>query len=160
TSFLGSAELYDPATGGWSRGGPLLVARAFHSATSVLDGPPSTATTKILIVGGLSPGGMSPQAEPTAELYDAAGQTVGPTLSTPQVARAFHTATQLLNGTVLLAGGASRFSVPSGAPAGALFSAELYDPSAGTFVAVRRELAVARFDHSANLLGDGTVLVA
>jgi hypothetical protein len=59
--------------------------------------------------------------------------------------RAFHTATLLLNGKVLIAGGGSS-------------SAELYDPVTGTFRPTG-DMTTARSGHSATLLPDGRVLI-
>ena len=59
-----------------------------------------------------------------------------------------HTATRLLNGKVLVAGGR-----------GALTSAELYDPATGTW-STTGPLAIGRAEHTATLLSDGKVLVA
>ncbi len=64
--------------------------------------------------------------------------------------RGSHTATRLLDGSVLVVGGSSE-----GTP---LTSAERYDPRSGTW-SVTGSLATARFWHTATLLGDGTVLV-
>jgi large repetitive protein len=59
-----------------------------------------------------------------------------------------HTATRLLNGKVLVAGGR-----------GALTSAELYDPATGIW-STTGPLAIGRAEHTATLLSDGKVLVA
>lgn len=63
-----------------------------------------------------------------------------------------HTATLLSSGKVLIAGGNSN--------SGALNSAELYDPAAGTFTLLSAPMRSNRKDHSATVLADGTVLLA
>jgi hypothetical protein len=67
-------------------------------------------------------------------------------------ARAYHTATLLANGQVLVAGGLGVF-VPY------LSSAELYDPASGSWSSTA-SMGTARRDHTATLLPNGQVLVA
>src|SRR5260370_26030142 len=79
-------------------------------------------------------------------------QTAGPSWSFTgnlNTARAGHTATVLPNGKVLVAGGATA--------AGAIASAELYDPTTGTW-SVTGSLNVPRYLLTATLLSDGKVL--
>ena len=71
-------------------------------------------------------------------------------------ARAEHTATLLSNGKVLIAGGAV-WDANQGFSATA--SAELYDPSTGSF-SPTGDMNTARGEHVAALLADGKVLVA
>src|SRR5579859_5811158 len=59
-SSSASAELYDPATGGFTRTGSLWTGRAYHTATLLKDG-------RVLIAGGL---GADGQPVTAAELYD------------------------------------------------------------------------------------------
>ena len=87
-------------------------------------------------------------ASPTPDLRPRAWAGTAPMT----VARADHTATLLLDGTLLVAGGRSG---PLGAPAG---SAERYDPQTDTWTATGN-MAVPRQVHAATLLQDGTVLV-
>jgi N-acetylneuraminic acid mutarotase len=71
-------------------------------------------------------------------------------------ARAYHTATLLPSGKVLVAGGLE-FS-GSFAPSQVTASAELYDPVSGSW-SNTGSLATARLGHTATLLPNGTVLV-
>ena len=69
-------------------------------------------------------------------------------------ARASHTSTLLPNGKVLIAGGFAG----SGAEYNPYRSAELYDPSSGTFESVA-EMSLGRSGHTATLLKNGEVLI-
>lgn len=66
-------------------------------------------------------------------------------------ARYLHTATLLLDGRVLVAGGASSDEITA--------SAEIYDPATGAWSRVGA-LGEPRYDHTATRLADGRVLVA
>ena len=88
------------------------------------------------------------------ELYDPASGTFGPT--GPMVAtRAGGTATLLQDGRVLITGGDS---CGEGDHAGIWASAELYDPTTGTF-SLTGSMSRPRLSHAANLLPDGRVLI-
>jgi len=72
-------------------------------------------------------------------------------------ARTMHSATQLLDGTVLVAGG---YGIATGESSRSISaSAELYDPSRGQWTATGAMTGV-RVGHTATLLPDGRVLVA
>jgi len=78
------------------------------------------------------------------------------------VDRAFHTATRLGDGEVLIAGGASvRSFVLNSDPRTSvtpLASAELFNPTSVTFTYIG-DMTTARSWHTATLLGNGKVLV-
>jgi len=150
-TIVASAEVYDPHTGRWSRTGSMDTPRYGHTATLLPNG-------NALIIGGCNSSqyvyGCS-QSLATAELYDShtGAWTATSSMTTP---RASHTATLLSTGQVLVAGGYTACCYNS-APANT--SAELYDPSTGTWTATA-SLHNGRYAHGAVLLGDGRVLVA
>jgi uncharacterized repeat protein (TIGR01451 family) len=144
---LASAEIYDPGTGLFSSTGSLANARTGHSAILLASG-------KVLIAGGeTSSNGFAYSTLASAELYDPVAGTFSSTgsLNTARSAPA----TLLSNGQVLLAGGGT---LSTGLPT-SLASAEIYDPSAGTF-SFTGSLSTARSGHSATLLQNGKVLIA
>jgi Galactose oxidase, central domain/Kelch motif len=141
---VASAELYDPKAGTFSPTGSMTTARAFHTATLLSDG-------RVLIVGGNAGiWGFTGAIRASAEIYNPKTGTfsvTGPMTS----ARAWHTATLLSDGRVLMTGG-----VNAGVQ---LASAELYDPKTGTFTPTG-SMKDARVYQTAALLSDGRVLVA
>ncbi len=140
--ILASAEIYNPKTGIFSATGPMNTERAWHVATVLSDG-------RVLITGGDNARGMIA----SAELYDPTAGTFTRT-GPMRDARLYQTATLLSDGRVLVAGGGSDYTNYN-----FLSSAELYDPTTGTF-SLTGSMTEPRTFHTANLLADGRVLVA
>ncbi|HEY7958240.1 MAG TPA: kelch repeat-containing protein [Polyangia bacterium] len=72
--------------------------------------------------------------------------------------RAFHTATTLGDGRVLLAGGCAELAGGDCAPGRVLGSTVIFDPTSGQFSA-GPTLLHPRYDHDAILRGDGSILI-
>ena len=139
-----SAAVVAPRAATWTATGEMTEARTHYTATLLPDG-------KVLVAGGRI-GANGDRSANSAELYDPASGTWTATGSM-QGARDGQTATRLLDGTVLVAGGDSR------ADGSAVATAELYDPDTGTWTATGDMLVPGRGD-TATLLLNGKVLVA
>ncbi len=144
---LASAELYNPASGTFSPTGALGTKREEHTAALLLDG-------RVLVAGGYGQVGSGPlSALDSAEIYDRGAGSFSPTGSM-LLPREYPTATRLLNGKVLVAGGTlDLYAQPT------LAWAELFDPDTGAFSLVG-SMGTARVHHRATLLDDGRVLIA
>jgi hypothetical protein len=135
-------------SGRFSVTGIMATARAGHTATLLQDGSVLVAGAGELDIDDLL------VSFPLSERVTSSGQVLATgNLSTP---REFHTATLLQNGKVLITGGNAFWGYPTWLSSSA--SAELYDPSAGQFVAIS-DMSVARTGHTASLLADGRVLI-
>ena len=147
TSYL----FTETATGGtWAAAGQPSIKR-YQTTLSLL----TTGATAghVLMAGGYDNNcctGASGTFK-TTELYNPTTKTwsAGPAMN---VARAFHTATVLANGQVLVVGGFQRD------PLQAFNSAELYTPGGGWTLPTPK-LTTARYAHTATLLPSGEVLV-
>ena len=124
---------------GFSTTGSMGTARSGHTATVLNSG-------KVLVVGG--------EGLASSEMFDPASGmfTAGKNLGTP---RARQTATLLKSGKVLIAGGMQVINQATQT----LASAELFDPTTGTFTPTNGDLMEARSYHTATLLDDGRVLL-
>jgi N-acetylneuraminic acid mutarotase len=141
------------APAAWVATGSLAVARAGHTATLLLDG-------RVLVVGGDKGTADSSSGLASAEIYDPSTRTWTTTapMSGP---RTGHTATLLLDGRVLVAGGNPYEPLPgcdTPSCSQELATAELYDPKTGHWTATGH-MATGRAGHSATRLPDGRVLV-
>jgi hypothetical protein len=146
TTYLRSADLFDPATGRFTAVGAMAAARAYFAAELV----PGTG---VLVAGGYR-SANTPLG--SAEIYLPGTQAFVPTgpLATP---RAYASASLLADGSVLVSGGQG---TPSGAnPVPILATAERYVPSSGSFAAAG-SLGAGRRWATSTSLGAGGVLVA
>lgn len=156
---LNSAELFNPAAG--PNGTftpipyPMTSPRYHHTATLLPNG-------LVLIVGGNDTTGAN--TLDTAELYNPAAPAgtnpFTPTSGTLWAQRAYHAATLLADGNVLITGGVDEAGVPVGSTAGSGSSAEIYDLADGTFYEVKAAMKNPRSQHTATLMENGKVLIA
>jgi hypothetical protein len=153
TNPTSSAELYTPSAGSFTLlNNTMNSTRAFHTATLLNDGT-------VLLAGGVSGTGQYPYPTSAAEIYSPSARSFS-NMGGMSYSRAYHTATLLNNGMVLIAGGATDDAgyfppYPIGAPTN---TAELYDPNSG--FTLTGSLANARSQHTATLLNNGEVLIA
>lgn len=143
---VASAELFDPTTGTFTETGSMITPRGFHTATLLSDG-------RVLVTGGdAAAWSDSGPYIASAEIYDPRTGSFTAT-GDMSVGRTHHAAALLANGRVLISGGAA-----GGTDTGSLGSAEIYDPTTGTFTATG-SMADPRVYLTATTLADGRVLV-
>jgi hypothetical protein len=140
--FLGSAEIYDPREGTWSRAAGLRHRRTGHTATLLEDGG-------VMVAGGAGDGGSLVSVEVYEPLLDRWGER-----APMATARALHAAVRLPGGPVLCIGGADL----RGTPPVRLASVEIYDPFLDLWSRAATMLE-GRAAHSATLLEGDAVLV-
>ncbi|HET7434620.1 MAG TPA: kelch repeat-containing protein [Thermoanaerobaculia bacterium] len=133
STFVTSAELYDPATGKFTTLSSGMT-RAGHSATRLPNG-------KVLMAGG------GPTSQP-AEIFDPAANTFTQTGWPTTTHYGGHSVTLLPNGKVLVAGGDFDGK-----------KAELYDPETNAFVPLP-DMVAEHVGHTATLLPNGQVFIA
>jgi hypothetical protein len=148
-SALSETELFDPNSGTFTGAGGMLNGRYLHTATLLSNG-------KLLIVGGL---GTAPPSLGTSELYDPSTNSFTATGSLQQ-ARDQHQAVLLQNGQVLVGGGNVCRSSSGGTTCDSLSSAEIFDPSSGTFATTGAMLTALGLGHTFVLLNNGDVFVS
>jgi hypothetical protein len=147
------AELYDPRRDSWSFAGVGLPSLTGEAVTLMPDG-------MVLVTGGSADTGF---ATTRAELFDPTTNRWQPTTWPMATPRDGHTATLLPDGKVLLVGGytTQQQQVSGGViyPVSELLTtSEMFDLRGNTFVRVGYS-RIPRFEHSATLLRNGTVLV-
>jgi hypothetical protein len=134
---------------GFATTGAMRATRTLHTATLLASG-------QVLLTGGTSnDGGINYSSElftPTAGTFATTGAL--------QVARYQHSATLLCELAALPCSNPKVLVVGGKTTAGAVASAELYDPTAGTFTLTVGSLATPRYGHTATRLLSGKVLIA
>lgn len=140
---VATAELFDPTTGMFTPTGSMSVARAGHTATLLTNGA-------VLVTGGRSSDGVPTTVTATSELFDPVTGAFTLTPGSMESPRQLHTATRLVDGKVLVIGGANAN--------GDLSTAELFDPANGRFTAAGN-MEIERYRHTATMLMNGEVLI-
>ncbi len=147
SGLLASAELYDPSTGTFTATGSMTTAREFPIANLLANG------TVLIAGGGGNVGGCSGCSLASAEVYDPTTATFTAVGSMSYSRRGFVSA-PLSSGDILVTGGIE----DNNGQEEFLSSAEIFDQGSLTFSLTGSMISV-RFDHAANLLENGNVLV-
>ena len=142
--WLSDAEVYDPSTNTWVVVPPLYSHGIWHTATMMKDG-------RVLVIGGTISAGYGSGTE-RVEIFDP--NTNSWTEAAPlEYKRSSHTAQLLVDGRVLVAGGAGNNDVPEGG------DALIYDLRTNTWTVTEPMIQPSLLARSVRLL-DGRVLVA
>ena len=151
TNFMGtsaSAEVYNPTTGIWTATGSFVTARTRFQMVVLPDG-------RVLAAGGESTDLLSLDSaevyNPTSGIWTATGSLISTRLDFQMVL--------LINGKVLAAGGRDETEYRNGRVSSRLASAELYNPTTGTWTTTG-SLASARQEFQMVGLPGGNVLAA
>jgi hypothetical protein len=147
---LDSSEVWDPATGRWSRTGRLRHTRVGPSAVTLADG-------RVLVVGGL-PEVDADQERASAEIFDPVTGQWQPAgrLGVPRTGFAL---VALEDGGALVAGGYVRFTGELGTFRGPTSTTERFDATTNAW-AQSGEMAEAAAGRAVVVMTDGRVLVA
>jgi hypothetical protein len=143
-----SAEIYDPTANAWAAAAPMHTPRTLHTATLLANG-------RVLVAGGVVPKTGHDSTTKAVEIYDPVTDAWTPAAAMP-VAVAQHTATLLLDGRVLVAGGTA---MPGADSLTETAAAAIYDPVLDTWQSAP-SMKTRRAGHTATRLPSGAVLVA
>ncbi len=138
-TVLRTSEVYDPRSGSWNAGPKALAGQAEGVASTLLDG-------RVLFTGG-----AGAQSTTSAFVLFGPTGTGGLTGGSMPTARAFHTATVMSDGRVLVAGGEVDGSLR-------IASADIFDPQSNKWTTTG-SMAQPRSGAMSALLPDGRVIV-
>lgn len=138
-----NSEIVDEVTGAATATGATKATRLGHAAALV-------AGNRVLLTGGYTNEGFA-DASPTAEIWHPATGEFRLLQSRMLGPRAYHTATSLDDGRVLIVGGLTGHRP--------YIVAEIFDPATETFTAVPSNEQAVRGLHDSIKLSDGNVLV-
>jgi large repetitive protein len=149
-AWLATTEIYDPQADRWTPGAPLTSPRTGHEAVRIYNASASpgafiAANDHVLVAGGRHAKGPLADAErydPSADRWTPAGALATPRLD--------FTATALVNGHVLVAGGDDGQGTT-------LASAERYDPQTNTWRPAA-PMGTPRAGHAATELNFGQIV--
>lgn len=146
TAYEKSTEIFDPATGKWTKGQSMFKHRRDHAAVRLKD-----AKNMVMVSGGF----YSSDSTSTIALYDPGSNSwASPSSSLTEIRRG-HTMTMLNTGDVLIAGGVkgkNTYTYDS------LDTLELFKTN-GTVLPIAAKMHWKRNGHTATLLKSGKVLI-
>lgn len=152
-------EEYDPVGDRWHGRPEMALGRALFTATVLKSGPHRGS---VLVAGGAREAYPLFYATNSAELYTPGphgGRGTWTPVGNMRFPRAQHTATVLPGGEVLVVGGVTT-NIGAPEPPPPLTSAEIFMPDTLDWREIPYSMHEPRYDHTATLLPDSTVLVA
>jgi Kelch motif/Galactose oxidase, central domain len=154
----GRAEVYHPKTGKWTPTGRMMTSRSSHIGVTLADGSAIVSGGDYGNSAGFNPLAMTDRYNSKTNRWSPVGDMrVAPGAVAKVAGRAFHTATKLADGRVLVSGGLGY--ITDFTQTVILQTAEIFDPSSATW-RLTGNMNQPRAQHAAVALGDGRVLVA
>jgi len=146
STYEKSTEIFDPATGKWTKGKDMFKHRWDHAAVRMQD-----AKNMVLVTGGF----YSSDSTNSVIIYDPTSDTwASPSSSLTEIRRG-HTMTMLKTGDVLVAGGVKGKNIST---YDSLDTLELFKAN-GTVLPIAAKMHWKRNGHTATLLQSGKVLI-
>jgi Kelch motif/Galactose oxidase, central domain len=154
----GSAEVYHPGTGKWTTTGRMMTSRSSHISVTLANGGVIVSGGDYGNDTGFNPLAMTDRYNPKTNQWSPVGDMRVAHGAVPKVAgRAYHTATKLADGRVLVTGGFGY--ITDFTQTVILQTAEIFDPSSASW-RLTGNMNQPRAQHAAVALADGRVLVA